>query len=232
MEGDRFDDLTRALGNGTTRRRVIRTLAAGTAAAIATVFGRGSVDAAPMPRACKVGCAGFNRQRKVACEKACKECGGNFDQVCTTEDQFGPSAFTCCLEGTFCVSGEGVCCEAGTNPCFVPDGFTACCPAGTFCDFDTGECPAVALCPSGEPAENCAAGIELSCGDTGQCAQVINVDGGCTCVERACSFIPCTTGADCETGLCVDIPGCCGEPNLFCGFPCGTEVITAQSTWG
>jgi hypothetical protein len=42
-----------------------------------------------------------------------------------------------------------------------------------------------------------------------------------------CSFTACTTGADCDSGLCVDIPGCCGEPNPFCGTPCGTAGTTA-----
>jgi hypothetical protein len=114
---------------------------------------------------------------------------------------------------------------------FGPTGF-ACCQAGTACDFETGQCVEVATCPSGEPAENCSLGVETDCAD-GACAQVISVDGGCACVERQCSFEPCTTGADCASGLCVDIPGCCGDPTPFCGIPCGSATTNRNTNgWG
>jgi hypothetical protein len=117
-----------------------------------------------------------------------------------------------------------VCAQFGP---FGPTGFT-CCPEGTICDEFTGACLEVTICPTGEPAESCAAGITTDCGEGGACALVVNVDGGCACVERVCSFTACTTGADCDSGLCVDIPGCCGEPNPFCGTPCGAAGTTAR----
>ncbi len=142
----------------------------------------------------------------------------------------GPQKAAC---GQACRACDGdferVCVEYGP---FGPTAFT-CCAEGDVCSFDTGACITPPTCSTGEPAENCALGIEVSCGDAGECAQVINVDGGCACVERACSFEPCTSGADCESGLCVDIPGCCGDPTPFCGIPCGAEGITAQGGgWG
>jgi hypothetical protein len=105
-----------------------------------------------------------------------------------------------------------------------------CCEAGTACSFDTGTCEEVMTCPSGEPAESCSLGVTSDCAG-GVCAQVVNVDGGCACVERACSFEPCTTGSDCASGLCVDIPGCCGEPNPFCGTPCGAGAGERAAGW-
>jgi len=64
--------------------------------------------------------------------------------------------------------------------------------------------------------------------------EVVDVDGGCACVERECSFESCTTGADCASGLCVDIPGCCGDPNPFCAIPCGSgtgTTVTGSTGW-
>jgi len=182
----------------------VKGLLGGAAAWAGVALGRGPAAAAPKGGPgdpCKVGCAGFNRQAKTACEKACKQCGGDLNRVCTTNGPFGPTSFTCC-------------------------------GAGTACEFETGACVEVAICPSGEPAENCAFGITSDCAD-GACAQVVNVDGGCVCVERQCSFEACTTGSDCESGLCVDIPGCCGEPTPFCGTPCGSAGDGARAGgWG
>jgi len=142
-------------------------------------------------------------------------------------DLKGPQKAAC---GQACRECDGdfnrVC--IGYGP-FGPASF-ACCAEGDFCSFDTGQCLTPATCPSGDLAENCLAGIESSCED-GACAQAVDVDGGCACVERACSFEPCSTGAECESGLCVDIPGCCGDTQPFCGIPCGTLGITAQSGW-
>ena len=75
--------------------------------------------------------------------------------------------------------------------------------------------------------ENCAQGLEVSCGANGFCACVQNVDGGFACVDRFCSFTACTTGADCDSGLCVTAPGCCGDPDPFCGTPCTDTVSGA-----
>lgn len=76
--------------------------------------------------------------------------------------------------------------------------------------------------------ENCEAGETVNCGPDDVCACVANVDGGFACVERICSFTECTTGADCDSGLCISAPGCCGDPNPFCGTPCGAGISGAR----
>jgi hypothetical protein len=73
--------------------------------------------------------------------------------------------------------------------------------------------------------EDCANGVVVNCGANGFCACVANVDGGFACVDRACSGVACKTGADCDSGLCISAPGCCGDPNPFCGTPC-TDVVS------
>ena len=136
MDPTRFDDLTRALAGPGSRRSLLTTMGASLAAFVGTALGRSPVEAAPF-KACKIGCSSFNRQAKVACEKACRECAGNIDAVCADEGPFGPVGFTCCPEGTFCV-GDGVCCAEGTEPCFGPGGVT-CCGEGAVCDL-SGTC--------------------------------------------------------------------------------------------
>ena len=121
---------------------------------------------------------------------------------------------------------DRVCSEFGP---FGPINFV-CCPEGTVCDQFTGECVEVTLCPTGEPAENCAAGIETNCGEGDVCALVDDADAeDCQCVERICTGVVCTTDADCTEsgGVCVTIPGCCPE-TTFCGVPCGSAAGVAS----
>lgn len=229
MDERRFDSLTRVLATEGTRRGVLRGVAGGLAAAVGAAFGRRTAGAAP--NTCAVGCANLPGPQKAACKQACRQCGGDFSQVCVAEGPFGPTGFVCCPEGTFCIGGVGQCCPVGTEPCFGPGGVFACCPEGTFCDFDTGTCVEITLtvCPTGETAENCAAGVTTDCAE-GACALVDDVDNGCTCVERACGS-PCTSSADCDGGPCVEVQGCC--PGLrFCAVPCGAGGGTTTTAAG
>jgi hypothetical protein len=117
---------------------------------------------------------------------------------------------------------EGQSCD----PAQAALGRVVCCP-GLVCDEFTELCaPPQSTCAPGMPAETCAPVFAPSdCGpEQSFCAQVTDVDGGCACIFRSCGE-PCTTGADCQSGLCVDVPGCCGEPGfLFCAEPCEAGV--------
>jgi hypothetical protein len=92
--------------------------------------------------------------------------------------------------------------------------------AATF-KLSAGQTFAADACTAGE---NCAEGTTVNCGANGFCACVANVDGGFACVDRMCSFTPCSTGTDCDSGLCISAPGCCGDPNPFCATPCTDGV--------
>jgi hypothetical protein len=230
MDGERFDRLTKHLADGFTRRRVLRGIG-GAGAALATLGGRPTAAA---PNACAQACA-FEPKgpRQAACKQACKKCGQNLNQVC-----FG-NTITCCADGLCCfdeATGD-VTCSTQLPPCpepLVREGCQCVCPggncgAGEFPDPAQGcACAPIPTCDSGGAPENCEAGVEASCAD-GACACVTNVDGGEACVERFCTFEACTSGADCSTNLCVDIPGCCEEPNPFCGVPCGSAAAGARS---
>lgn len=225
MDGHRFDQLARSLSSGISRRGVVRGMAASLAGLAAGLVGR-STGAAPNP--CAVGCAGLPGPQKAACTQACRRCDGDFTRVCFEFGPFGPINFTCCPEGTFCVGEAGVCCEIGTQPCFGPEGVT-CCPEGSFCNFETGACEALTICPTGETAENCFAGVVADCAE-GACALVDDVDNGCTCIERLCGA-PCESSADCDGAPCVEVPGCCPD-RRFCAIPCGAgEPGVESSGW-
>jgi hypothetical protein len=217
MEHDRFDRLTKRVAAGVTRRSIVRTMVGGAAALLGTAIGRESTDAKPKGgpgNECKVGCAGFNRQAKTACEKACKACGGDIDRVCADEGPFGPTAFTCCPTGTFCLFGSGVCCDEGADVCFDPEtGEETCCPAGTFCDFETGQCGPPATC---DATSGCAGG---TCAIGCFCVSSVEGDGACVSGEFAnCDAAQCTASDECNGGVCVDATECCGFPTAIC-FP-------------
>src|SRR3954447_26137414 len=131
MDGRRFDDLTKSLAVGASRRRFVRGLVGGVAGAFAAAFGRGASAA---PSACSVYCADQPGPRKAACKQACRACGSDPSQVC---HNFDTGEFACCPEGQGCFAG--VCCESPDQVCFGPNG-AVCCEAGTFCDPNTGVC--------------------------------------------------------------------------------------------
>jgi hypothetical protein len=199
MDPIRFDFLTRRLSDSRTRRGVLGGALAGL---LAAVLGAPEAETRHKHGTKKVQTASQPRSCDVGCSG------------------LKAQAKTACRKACRACGGnfDRVCVAFGP---VGPSAFT-CCLGGTACNFETGACEQVATCPSGEPAENCALGVTTDCGPDGVCALAVNADGGCACVERECSFTECTTGADCESGLCVDIPGCCGDPNPFCGLPCGT----------
>ena len=208
--GDRFAALSKAAAQTVSRRQALRLAIGGLAGAAFAGVGLGSASAAPnrCAQVCAFEPAG---PRRAACKQACKQCSGDISQMC-----FGAEIICC--------PGESSCCENSTE--------SFCCPAGTACVG--GECVELAICPGGEPAENCATGISTNCGAGGFCALVDDADGeNCQCVERICTGIPCTTDADCAAGVCVTIPGCCPE-TTFCGVPCGSAAtgLTTTGRWG
>jgi hypothetical protein len=234
MDGSRFDNLTKTLAAGVSRRGVVRGALGGLAGAALAALGRKSAEAQPKggpANECKVGCSGFNRQAKVACERACRECGGDIDRVCADFGPFGPTAFVCCPPGTFC-AGEGVCCEEGTEPCFQPDGSVTCCPAGTFCDFETGACT-----PDCTAEHNFCTGTPGRCGDDPDCI-CSNTSVGIVCHHLSCAACAdCASDAECRdqgfgaASVCIPSDDCCGGGSSCltpCDQACDAGVTSAR----
>ena len=236
MDGQRFDELTRTLAMGASRRGVLRGVAGGIGAALLAALGRRPGAAAP--NACAQACA-FEPKgpRQAACKQACRQCNGNFNQVC-----FG-NQITCCAGGECCFDEQtgNVTCSTQLPACpdpLVRSGCACVCPtdceSGEFPDPDQGcNCVPLPSCDAGGAPDNCVTGAVADCGPDGACGCVENVDGGTTCIERMCGT-PCTTGADCPNGACVSVPGCCSnDATPFCAVPCGTGAAGARSAgWG
>ena len=160
--------------------------------------------AAAAPNACAQACAGEPKgPRQAACKQACKQCDGNISLVCS-----GPQII-CCATGDCCLDENGQsACSDELSPC--PESQTR---VG---------CDCVDACSSGEPAENCSAGVTSSCGTFGTCALVRFAGSlACNCIERVCTNTPCTTTADCPLGqTCASLPGCCSV-SPTCVIDCG-----------
>lgn len=215
MDNDRFDQITRSIAAGVSRRSLLAALAG---AGVAISSG-GRALSAPGP--CEVGCESFSGPRKASCKQACKKCGGDFNLICIQEGPFGPVDFTCCPEGTFCVRGTGVCCTDGFDACTgADDGVTVCCGSGTFCDLNLGgvcrefdTCDACDVPPCHPDAGVCAFHF------TGRlCHCMPTADGGCSCAISDFCGPPCDEfESGCPDGTtCVQ--NCCGY--LACEQAC------------
>jgi hypothetical protein len=233
MDGNRFDEYTKALATGVSRRQVIKALAGG---ALAAVFGARAAPAAEAAPTCRVlgescrtdatCCSGQNLfcqqigetgARRCECETGFTACGGVCVSIsCPPGAQFNPATCSCA-----CPSGTSACGGACLAAC--PTGQTrnpttcACeCPSGT--ELCGGSC--VTLCTGGSVrnpttcACECPAGTEL-CG--GNC--IAPCTGGQT-------RNPTTCACECGTGE-VFCNGACHNVSTACAG-CHNKVFNAQ----
>ena len=142
MDGHRFDDLTRALASGSSRRRVLKGLVGGAAGGALSLVGLRRAGAShgrpagatcirnehcasgvcdPQTRRC-AGCVPFNQRCDPAENACCQEQGG--PTICS------PIAVGCSLGFTFCAQGHGGACD-GDCDCVCEPGNCLCCSAGT-----------------------------------------------------------------------------------------------------
>jgi uncharacterized protein YndB with AHSA1/START domain len=128
MDGQRFDELTRRFAFGTSRRRVLKGLAAGVAGGVATMLGRSRADAQTQASCGNVVCAG----NPGVCNEGCVCCVfGNGNSRClapATCQRLGGEVESVCSEGQPCDTGNsclgfclnGACldvCAAGGKAC-------------------------------------------------------------------------------------------------------------------
>ena len=187
-----FDQVSKAVAAGLTRRRLMELAGVGVgggvlAAATPTAFAAG-------PSSCAVFCGKTSFSSgpaHAACLRACKQCHGNVSGICT-----GPAGSVCCAPGTSC--------------CVTAAGAATCCPAGQACIGGTCAVPPSYCIPT--CADTCA-GSTTSClqtcaGGTPGCACVSTVEGN-ACVQEICTFVTCTSSADCGPGSVCFTQGCC-----------------------
>lgn len=193
MEPRKFDDLTKALASGATRRGVLK----------------GMVGSAVGGALGMLGLSGAHAQ---------DDCPGGKVDVChRTNSRRNPYRYiSICIDSLDDHLAHGdTYCEGN----FLPDGECGCfCPAGDIvCDegyelnMETCECELSLTC---SPVEACGA----FCGE-GDCTCVPTTEGGSICHQgQTCAVSACTTSDDCPGGeVCAQT--CCEQ--LICVLPCG-----------
>ena len=237
MDDHRFDNVARSLGGGTTRRGVLRLLAAGAAGGFGAIAGSGA-KAAP---------GGKGKPTKPPC------CPTGYDALCTVGGRptcidTQTDAFNCGACGTSCPSGvciNGVCsttvCTPGSTGASCTVGIGACQRTGTLiCNADGSgyACDAV----PGTPQPETCNGVDDDCDglidEDFNFAVDVNHCGGCNqvcqlpnatpaCVNSTCQVATCHIGyADCdgrvdngcETNTTSDV-GSCGSCGKVCDAP-------------
>ena len=123
MDAERFDDIARVLGIGTTRRSLLRRLAvAGGVAGVAS--GRGPVVAAR--NECAAICQRVHSSKGplgASCRQACKQCKADVQRICGA----GESEWFCCPEGELCCYN----CSTGVYQCGPREPEDSSCCLGT-----------------------------------------------------------------------------------------------------
>lgn len=211
MQHQSFDDLTRALASGTSRRAAIKVVTGTLAGGILSVFRPAGLGAqvyhdappsGPTPTECDAG--------MVPCDESCV--------APCPEGQVLNDACTCSCEGT------------GLPPCGG-----ACCPADHTCQ--DGRCvdpnPPAGQCP-----ERSVCGGRHYCNDEQTCICVQTMEGDLRCGQiPSCNATRCQSSADCAglgEGYFCDVPdsGCCNAQVSLCLAPCDTPACPPERTCG
>ena len=167
VDKNRFDDLTKTLAGGASRRSALKALAGGAAGALAGLIGRPAAAAPP---------AGKGPNKSDCCPpEAPRLCGGLTCSACCADADCGAGSF--CSNGT-CVSGAcptpttctnsstiSYCDEAQTCVCVqTTEGSTACInPAGITCS-EPGGAPVCTSSADCGPGTVCV--VDICCGET------------------------------------------------------------------
>lgn len=184
MDGQRFDDLTRMIGTGRSRRGVLKLIGGGFAVAIGVGSARNALAGACIPEAgaCLTDdecCTGFN-------------CDGGFCAGCQ------PDGSNCEFDEDCCgllVCASGTCaetCGVTDDPC----GLGVDCCVGFFCN-------GLAVC---EPSPFICGEVGEPCKGDGTCCEghFCNDDALCQLIEQACTAEgeTCETDSECCEGIC------------------------------
>jgi hypothetical protein len=189
-----FDDVSKAVAAGLTRRRLMGLAGAGVGGSIFASMAPRAV--AKGPSSCSVFCGKTSftsGPAHASCLHACTACHGDVSGICT-----GATGSVCCSDGTSC--------------CINSAGVAFCCPSGQICAGGVCVTPPSFCVPT--CADTCGSGSATSCnttcaGGTAGCSCVSTVEGS-ACVQEVCTFVTCTTSADCGAGSVCFTQGCCG----------------------
>jgi hypothetical protein len=241
MDPSKFDEFTKELVSSTSRRQALKTLAASAFGGMLAFSGLDRVFA-----------------RTGRCPPGLKLCHGRCINPRTDPKNCGVCGVVCasglCVNGLCCPPGTITCnnsccdgtCLNGTTCC--PTGQTCgngCCPTGQACINGNTCCPSKRVCgsiccPAGQVCQNGMCVTPPNCSGTGCATPCLNNSAcdcvttteGVSCVQPVCTFVTCTTSADCSSGEVCFTQGCCGSGS-FCVpiCPTGGAHSTASSAW-
>ncbi len=196
MDGKRFDDLTRRVGKGHSRRSILKSLlgvgsvAAGAVTVPAATDARTSRSRPTVPPPANPSCPLPMQMCGDQCcgEGLCKEgvcCPNPTDILCSG---------LCCQSGL--CSASGSCCDIGDRVCG-----SICCPASSECSVSGNQ---DSCC---DPTTSYPCGLEC-CSEPGQCCDGECCDSGAVCLaaifglEEYCCPIEQTCDGQCCAGTC------------------------------
>jgi Cys-rich repeat protein len=163
-----FDDLSKALASGVSRRHALKLMGGAMGGGIAAVMQLGRASAAPDQ--CQVFCGKTSftsGPAHAACVQACHKCNADLNRLC-----FSPTGTTCCASGQLCLNGT---CTSAT-PCV--SGGTGC---ATFCG--TGASGQICGCVT--TAEGSAACVQEICTFV-SCTASSDCPSGQVCFTEGC----------------------------------------------
>ena len=187
MDQDRFDQIARALGAGTTRRGGLRAASGGL---LSIGAGAAALDADAKDKA-RGRADGAKRKHECGPDAPCPT---GFDCV-----KQGKKRRCACSTGVVC---DGACCPTGqvcqSGACVVP---TACVAPGEPCKGAGKPCCDGRTCASGQGGET-----DVACyvHKTGACASTADCVYGTACIDGRCGFDvppPAALGAPCNASV-------------------------------
>lgn len=222
VDGQRFDDATRLLGAGASRRSVIKRMAgalmglgaagvAGRRASAGACLGEGSSCNAEADACCAAdGLSCIDSTCQLACVESGADCGGKSGAVCCTG--------LVCADNNTCVEPPPTCIEAGES-CLLA-GVTIGCCEGLVCG-EGGLC--VAACQAeGDPCKapsDCCDGLVCGAENTCEVVEVCAAEGDACSADSDCCAGICCGGACRDIACCIDDE----DPNARC--PEGTACF-------
>jgi hypothetical protein len=199
MEQDRFDDLTRALARGTSRRQALKLLGGSLAGGLLAFLGVGEAAADNL-------CKPIGKK----CNKTSQCCGvANATVTCNGTCQVGA-----------CKAGFGNCDDNPANGCETPlNTNTNCGACGNACTEDQtcqdGKC--VSVCPpSPACSDTCHCDPGQTCVNGTCCSGQVCGSTCCDFFETCCGSTCCGFGQTCVNGTCCFSSQVCGS--TCCGF--------------
>ena len=207
MDGNKFDQLTRSLASGLSRRQMIKGLAGGAAGALGALVGARHEAGAEACREIRYPCEGGQECcPNLGCVAASFE--GQSERCCPP-GQSG-CGLECCPIGSCCQSGnQQICLTAGQ-----------CCTAAT-CPTPSNPCSTAGVCGEANIADGTA------CDDGNACTS------GDTCQAGVCTGgteTVCTALDQChDAGTCDPATGVCSNPNAADGTGCDDGDACTQT---